>query len=768
MRTGVLILAVAVAVAACASDPTTGADAGGAQGVPDGGADAGGPGDAAGPDGADGGGAQPDTALQDAALDAGAPDAGPPDASPPDAATDASDDADTPPSDATATTDATATDADTAGDADAGDPWEGLAPGAPLPAVASCAPTADPCAAAPIADTALRASYRKDAYLPDEAYDEYTDPPIHGGRLHVAGIAAASGDVTSVAIGGQPVGDLLAAQAIEWFHVWPDPAVAGEPLWVAFHSRSPAWDTASEGQLTVETTGGTALDGPFPVAVADTPLTYVTTTVDRDALLVHVTNAAAEPRTIARVLVNGRDVTAAGIACLAQPTLAPGEEALVEVPLCAPLPLGSAYTVVVEPEGSPPAVGVGRIVPPRFPVEAWPRSSDCVVPTGDAEHYAMHREAGFDTMYYYWGGGAKCGTSTATLVNEVLPAQDDDFRLLLGDDFPLDPEGAAGLQDTSKVAGFLTGDESDGQLYDEDGYPKAQMKAEKAAKLWRLFPEVPVYNGAMTNGHIGTFAGMADIQGIDFYVAACAPHIVEWGTHPPLRGSYDYLRNARDNHMPLPTWLYAQGLHDGWNKTKLLTEEPITVQPDPQEILVQALSVMAAGGKGLMWFQTSMDEAKAAPERWQAIADANRLFRAVRRHLTEGDLTGGADAGPLALAEAIRSRDAVVVPLINLKVEQEMTDGACLGAAFDQEFVPHWVLGAHAPTVAVAIPADLAATDAFEVTPSGVVDVPWGSDAAARTVAIPEAALSNDVPVRLFVVAATAGVRAEIEASFGP
>jgi len=43
------------------------------------------------------------------------------------------------------------------------------------------------------------------------------------------------------------------------------------------------------------------------------------------------------------------------------------------------------------------------------------------------------------------------------------------------------------------------------------------------------------------------------VQGIDFYVAACAPHITAWGFGVPLRGAYDYLRNTRDNHMPLPT-----------------------------------------------------------------------------------------------------------------------------------------------------------------------------------------------------------------------
>lgn len=49
------------------------------------------------------------------------------------------------------------------------------------------------------------------------------------------------------------------------------------------------------------------------------------------------------------------------------------------------------------------------------------------------------------------------------------------------------------------------------------------------------------------------------------YIAACAPHIQEFLHPPPMRGSYDYLRLTRNNHMPLPTWTYSQLLDDGWD-----------------------------------------------------------------------------------------------------------------------------------------------------------------------------------------------------------
>ena len=212
---------------------------------------------------------------------------------------------------------------------------------------------------------------------------------------------------------------------------------------------------------------------------------------------------------------------------------------------------------------------------------------------------------------------------------------------------------------------------------------------------------------------------MTDVQGIDLYVAACAPHITTWGTHHPLRGAFDYLLNTRNNHMPLPTWQYAQGLHGGWNRDLLGME--ISVQPDPQEIWVQAMSVVAGGGKGIMWFQTDQDEATSHPARWDAITKSNWSIRGVRRLLREGDLTGGASSDAETIVDAIRSPDAIVVPIINLRAAQAPTDIACAAIA-TEAMVPHWVLEDAAPSVQVNVPPDFGVADVFEVTNAQVLD----------------------------------------------
>lgn len=647
----------------------------------------------------------------------------------------------------------------------------GLPEGGALAAVASCTPEAPACSETPVLE-GLWASYRKDSFFADDVYLEYTDPPVDGGRFHIVGVAAASGPVSDVRIDGVSVAERLAppSSSIEWYHVWPDPVIDGAPLWVTFHSRDSAWDEASTGSLVVDTAEGVALSGDFDVQATPGPITWVTRSADERTLLVHVHNDGETPLVVDEIAVNGSTRFGSGVACAPDSVVAPGESALLRVPLCEPLAPGSGWTVVVQYRGAPAAVAAGRVLRSHFVVEAWPRSSDCPTPTSDGTTPAFdaHVEAGFDTLYLYWGGGPpRCPTATPDIVNDLLPARGGMFALI-GDDYldALD-EGAPALTNTSQVAGFLTGDESDGEVYDAEGRPNPEHKASAARTLWALHPEVTVYNGAKTNGHVGTFAGMTDVQGMDLYIAACAPHITEFGHFPPMRAAYDYLRNARDNHMPLPTWLYSQGLSGVWNWGS--DDDPWHIQPDPQEIFVQAMSVVAAGGKGIMWFQTAQEEAEVAPERWDAISRSNWMIRSVRRLLYEGDVTSMASTTGDAIVEAIRGPDAIVVPVINLAWEAEVTDIACAQALFHPETPPHWILADQRVDVDVVVPTDQAVVDVFEVTAGlEIAEVSYGLDTEGRRVVVPNVHLDNDVPVRLFVLAASETVRAEVAANLIP
>jgi hypothetical protein len=648
-----------------------------------------------------------------------------------------------------------------------------------VPPLTACGAVADPCTSLPTV-SGIHAAYRKDFFFPNSWYDEPTTPPLDGGRIQIAAVSAVTGDVTTVRVDGTDADALLheptgGELTLEWYHVWPRHVVAGEPVWVAFHSRTATWDTATSGTIEVQTTEGAAVSGSFAVTATQVPLTYVTTADDYSTLLVHAKNVDAVPHTLTGLAINGREVLAAGAACVPATTLEPGATALWTIPLCAPTAPGAAWTVVATWADTADSVGVGRVIREFFPFESWPNTDECPFPTVHDTNFRRHQDAGLDTTFMYIGGGGACGGfDPRHIVNDVAPVTPG-FHPFIADDFLSSGDPATALTNTSAVAGFLIGDESDGAIYDA-GVPVPSQKAAEARRLWDMYPELPVYNGAKTNKYVGSFAGMCDIQGIDFYVAACAPHITRWGTHPPLRGAYDYLRNARNNHMPLPTWEYAQGLAPGWNKDGLLGGT-IHVQPDPQEILVQALSVAAAGAKGIMWFQVNLAEADYRPARWEAIARSNWMLRGVAPYLREGDPTGLAtwdDATPddprddTVLAEAIRSREAIVVPVVNLAVATAPTDLGCGTALVAEALVPHWILAASAPNVGVRVPDDFGVVDAFEITDREVLDLDFSLAVSGRVVTLESVALSNEVPVRLIVLAADRGLRGAIAARLRP
>lgn len=639
--------------------------------------------------------------------------------------------------------------------ADSGLPWL-VAP------ITSCNAN-KPCASG-AAVTALFASYRKDAWLP--AYSEASPIPSSGGRVQLVGVAQAAGTIGAVRIDGVDLGAALddpnikhAANPVEWFHVWPTTVAVGDPLWVTFHSRNAAWD--SKATATVEVAlqgGGTALAGSFAVQPTKVPLTYVTTSADRKTLLIHLQNEDTAPHTLQRLLVRGRDVTAS--ACIPSTTLRPGEAALWTVPLCAPLELGAAWTVVAEFKAAAAAVGAGRVLRPFFPIEAWNNSDQCPFPGGKAADLTTFRAAGLDTFFMTGNQASACQVDLAQLVSTTLPATPDLHAL--GNEWT----PGYGYTDTSRMAAFMTGDESDGEIYESNGKPHAWTKAKASTANWSQHPTVPTYNGAKTNRNVGTFAGIADIQGMDFYVAACAPHNTLALTYLDLRSAYDYLRNTRENQRPQPTWLYAQGLHAGWNAKQPLTNTLIHVQPDPQEILIQGLSAVAAGAKGLMWFQINRDEQLHAPARWQAISRANWLVRGVRRHLREGDITGQVKAPAGLIVELIRAREALVVVVINVDVATKVDDALCLAKYLGEQSVPHWTVKSIAPSFSVRVPDDMGVFEAFEVEPQKVT--PTAIGVAGREVTFSAVPLDNATPVRVYVLAANPQVRPQVLADMVP
>ncbi len=600
----------------------------------------------------------------------------------------------------------------------------------------------------------IYSAYRKDFYLDNETYPtELEDDPLDGGRFHIAALSQISGHVSGVFINDIPVEDLLSDLKMDWRHVWPEEAMEGRPIWFAFHSRDPMWDTVESGTIRIETDAGLAVDGTFSVGTHPFQITYVTLDDSGSRLLVHVKNDSDSIQTVNRVLLNGTELLESEKISVPKRALEPGETALWTVDFLTPPVMGSAWTLALEFEDLPSVAAVGRFLRPFFPVEAWQKGGDCPFPGVNDDAFELFTQGGLDTFYAYWGTGNSCGYENATMLNETMPSAG--IYALLGDDFNWNNPPVDILTNTSAIAGVLTGDESDWSYVTEEGTPAPENKALKSRKVWRAFPELTTYNGAMTNKHIGAFAGMADVQGLDVYAAGCAPHIFKGGDGPSLRAPYDFLKDARNNHMPWPTWLYSQGM-GGW-----------TVMPDPQELMVQGLEVLLAGGKGLMWFQVGVSMSEEYPDSWQAISDMNWMVRGVRRLIREGDLAPLASSDENTVVDAIRSLDAIVVPIITLDETERPTNDKCVLYALDliEEEEIHWLLNPRTVDISVTIPEDVPLADIFEVRPDGVEEISYSVQMQGRTITLLDVPLDNEVPGRVFVFATHDGIRAEVAAN---
>jgi hypothetical protein len=175
------------------------------------------------------------------------------------------------------------------------------------------------------------------------------------------------------------------------------------------------------------------------------------------------------------------------------------------------------------------------------------------------------------------------------------------------------------------------------------------------------YPEVPTYMGSKTNHNVGTFAGITDIQGSDAYCAACAPTMLEAARTLPLQYPYMYLRNARDNHAPLPFWGYGQLYSDAWS-----------YQADAPELVTQLGQVILSGSKAVMFFQANYDKGDGHDH--APIKSAVRSIRNVADIIREGDIQGvpftvSSKLNKEVMAETILSPEKLLVVVVSTNAD---------------------------------------------------------------------------------------------------
>ena len=597
------------------------------------------------------------------------------------------------------------------------------------------------------------AGARKDFFYPATAYAEPGDDPVNGVRWHFAVISKTNGSFTTLKIGGKTADELMEQGVIDWYHVWPRTLTKGEPAFVALHSQNANFAPGKILDVVLETSEGTAGSGAISANESSVRLTSVVARENMSQFVVHLQNKSeSAAQKISRVHVNGVEVSSLG--CIPSTIIAPKETAVWIIPLKRKTAIGEAWSVTVEFENAPSEVAVGRVVPSFFPIESWGKLDECPYPGGNAANFAEHVSHGIDTFFVgTFGSSAGCpGKNHSDLMPNIAGTP---YWMVLNEYV------SEKLTRADRVAARLIGDEPDSA---DNLATEMQEKVRLSWEHWQAVPDVPTYIGASRNKRVGRFAGIADIQGMDIYAAACAQHVTPWGSGVPLRAPLDYLNATRLNHMPSPTWLYAQGFHSAWNGTNPVLGNVIHRQPRADELRIQAMSVIAAGAKGLMWFQTELAEAKANTAQqasWTALGDFNRDIVGVRSLLLESSLVGNvASSNSKVHVESLLSPQAMIIPVINFATGKEPTDIMC-GAQQDA----HWEILAATTSISISVPAWLRVNSVLEIQNGTILDRTSAAQFSLGKVDIPSVQLDSATPVRLFVLSGLPSVRDSIAAA---
>jgi glucosylceramidase len=307
----------------------------------------------------------------------------------------------------------------------------------------------------------------------------------------------------------------------------------------------------------------------------------------------------------------------------------------------------------------------GRVIKEKYPIEAWPKGDDNPFPTkscNEDNFELFTNDLLIDTMFMKKDD---CGDdSVDEIYNAVKESQtsSNPWYILPSSSFWYEDDGKRLPPDDvyDSIVGAFLGDESDTSL---DASWNVWWRHQLTEKIQNESGQrkIATYDGGHSNRLNGAFSGVTDIQGMDFYIAGCAPHITAWAQDQRIQGAYDYLYNTRQNMKPLPTWTYSQAFcADCWAKYPL----------NSNEIIVQLASVLSAGNKGLMMFQA---DSRSPSDNRQAWDDAGNFLKSVKlisEDLRQGDVEGGflttsANAESEAIVNVITSPDVSTLIYIN-------------------------------------------------------------------------------------------------------
>lgn|GEM_PF-3980862 len=224
---------------------------------------------------------------------------------------------------------------------------------------------------------------------------------------------------------------------------------------------------------------------------------------------------------------------------------------------------------------------------------------------------------------------------------------------------------------------------------------------------------------------------------------------------PAFRAPLDDARAALAHRGPGPVTIVLPGPVPSGGTRRL--------GPDDAEYKVAAFGALALGADSLV---TPLDPAEAAraPGLWSALAQVNADLAVIRELACLGVPTGLARATePDVLVQALRSPDAIVLPVVNLRVQHAVDALRCR-----REPEPHWLLADIDTDVTLTVPPDLGLEALAEVVEGRLQPVRAAASIAGREVTLHDVRLTGEHPCRLFVLARTDEVLQPLYDAGGP
>lgn len=243
------------------------------------------------------------------------------------------------------------------------------------------------------------------------------------------------------------------------------------------------------------------------------------------------------------------------------------------------------------------------LVDPRFPIGVW-QSSDSWT---DEPHRRELQQAGIDCLFTSVMGLATDPQYSRDVLRRYRmtpisipePWQGDELNVTFHetvqayfDNYRNDPP----------VIGWDACEEPDWEKPDYT-YPATAQVAARVTAIRRAAGYHPITGTLCRSRLFYAFAPILDVPIMDAYrvgaPSADTPPFY-WGNF--LESVVDYTRDLKRNGEPSPSWVWAQGVHDWWERA-WANGKPGRPSPSPEETRAQLYMQLGEGAKGVLWFR---------------------------------------------------------------------------------------------------------------------------------------------------------------------